>query len=190
MCIKLEQQIKDTILQILSQSPIPEDYKHAVNVLEWVKRFQPAADFALKIAALSHDIERAFPDRKVLRTDYNLYDAFKRAHAENSAKIVSELLTQYPINIKIIERVHYLVRYHEFGKDDDPDLIVLKDADSLSFFINNLPHYFNREGEKETYWRMQWGYNRLSKRAKPYLKRLCYDEDILNKFLQNLFKVR
>lgn len=190
MCIKLEQQIKDTILQILSQSPIPEDYKHAVNVLEWVKRFQPAADFALKIAALSHDIERAFPDRKVLRTDYNLYDAFKRAHAENSAKIVSELLTQYPINIKIIERVHYLVRYHEFGKDDDPDLIVLKDADSLSFFINNLPHYFNREGEKETYWRMQWGYNRLSKRAKPYLKRLCYDEDILNKFLQNLFKAQ
>ena len=181
-----EHSIKDEILQILRRSAISEDYEHALNVLKWVNRLKPEADFPLRIASLAHDIERALPEQKVDRTDFPSYDDFKRAHAENSAKIVREILLRYPIARDVIERVHYLIANHEFGKEGDFDLTILKDADSLSFFEVNLPYYLQREGERETYFRMRWGYNRMSERAKGFLKNLRNGEDILRDFLQKV----
>jgi CDP-L-myo-inositol myo-inositolphosphotransferase len=182
----VEHRIKNEILQILRQSAIPEDYEHALNVLKWVAHLKPNADFALRIAAIGHDIERALPDKKIQRMNFASYDDFKRAHAENSAKVVTEILSVYPITQEVIERVYYLIANHEFGKDGDVDLAILKDSDSLSFFEINLPYFFHREGEKETYFRMQWGYNRMSERAKQFLKSLSNGEDILNDFLQKV----
>jgi hypothetical protein len=181
---EFEHRIRNEILQILSHSTVPEDYEHALNVLKWVNRLKPDADFPLHIASIGHDIERALPEQKVQRMNFPSYDDFKRAHAENSAKIVDEILSTYPIAQNVIERVHYLIANHEFGKEGDVDLTILKDADSLSFFETNLPYYFHREGEKETYFRMQWGYDRMSGKAKGFLKKLPDGEDILKDFLQ------
>jgi 1L-myo-inositol 1-phosphate cytidylyltransferase / CDP-L-myo-inositol myo-inositolphosphotransferase len=183
---EFEPRIKNEILQILSHSAIPEDYEHALNVLKWVNKLKPDADFPLRIAAIGHDIERALPEQKVQRMNFPCYDDFKRVHAENSAKIVDEILSMYPIAQDVIQRVHYLIENHEFGKEGDLDLAILKDADSLSFFEINLPYYFQREGEKETYFRMQWGYNRMSERAKRFLKNFRHEEDVLNDFLQTI----
>lgn len=183
---EFEHRIKNEILQILRHSAIPEDYEHALNVLKWVNRLKPDADFPLRIASIGHDIERALPEQKVQRMNFPSYDDFKRAHAENSAKIVNEILSTYPIAQDVIERVHYLIANHEFGKDGDLDLTILKDADSLSFFETNLSYYFHREGEKETYFRMQWGYDRMSGRAKRFLKNFSNGEDILYDFLQKI----
>ncbi|OQX92241.1 MAG: hypothetical protein B6D58_04015 [candidate division Zixibacteria bacterium 4484_95] len=184
MCTELDQHIKNKILLILKKSPIPEDYEHALNVLKWVENLKPDSDIALQVAALGHDIERALPVEKVKRVDFASYDDFKRAHSENSARIMQKLLSEYPIPRNIIEKVVYLITYHEIGKDGDLDLNILKDADSLSFFEVNLPHYFNREGLRETYSRMLWGYRRLSEGAKVYLKNFHYNKDILNRFLK------
>ena len=186
--MELRSEIKEEVLQILVHSPVGEDYEHAINVLQWVKRLKPDACLALEIAALSHDIERALPNRKVVRSDYATYDAFKLSHAENSARIVRELLAKYPLEKEIVEKICSLVQYHELGKDGDPELAVLKDADSLSFFETNVPYYLKREGESETFSRMVWGYRRLSERAKPFLKSLSYNEAILNKFLQKIIE--
>jgi choline kinase/phosphatidylglycerophosphate synthase len=186
---EFEHQIRNEILQILSHSAIPEDYEHALNVLKWVNRLKPDADFSLRIASIGHDIERALPEQKVQRINFPCYDDFKRAHAENSAKIVNEILFRYPIAQDVMERVHYLIANHEFGKEGDLDLTILKDADSLSFFEINLPYYFHREGETETYFRMQWGYDRMSGRAKQFLKDFANGEDILNDFLQKVQSV-
>jgi len=183
---EFEQRIKDEILQILSRSAVPEDYQHALNVLKWVNHLKPDADFPLRIASIGHDIERALPEQKVQRTNFPSYNDFKRAHAENSAKIVHEILSMYPLAQEVSERVHYLIVNHEFGKEGDLDLTILKDADSLSFFEINLPFYFHREGEQETYIRMQWGYNRMSGRAKQFLKNFSNGEDILDDFLQKI----
>jgi len=178
-----EHHIKNEILEILRCSALPEDYEHALNVLEWVNRLKPDADFPLRIAALGHDIERALPERKVQRTNFPSYDDFKRTHAQNSAKIIDEILSMYTIAPDVIERVHYLIANHEFGKDNDFDINILKDADSLSFFEINLPYYLLREGERETYFRMQWGYDRMSKKAKQLLNNFSNGEDILKDFL-------
>jgi len=190
MCTPFDQRIEHEILRILSNSPVPEDYDHALNVLEWVRRLQPDSGAALQLAALGHDLERALPNRKVWRREFDTYDSFKRAHAENSAVIMRELLAKYPLDKDIVARVCYLIRYHEFGKDDDPELVVLKDADSLSFFEINLPHYFRREGERETFSRMQWGFRRLSERARRYLQSMKYEEEILNRFLLEICRTR
>lgn len=188
-CAEVEPRIRNEILEILSHSLVPEDYEHALHVLKWVTQLKPNADFALRIASLGHDIERAVPEQKVQRMQFPSYDDFKRAHAENSARIVHEILCRYPIAQDVIARVHYLITNHEFGKDADIDLTILKDADSLSFFEINLPYYVDREGEEETYFRMQWGYDRMSGRAKQLLKEFTNGEDILYDFLQKVQRV-
>jgi len=51
--------IKDEIESILPKSPIEFDLTHGRLVLKWVLILKPEADDAFKIAALSHDIDRA-----------------------------------------------------------------------------------------------------------------------------------
>ena len=185
MCINLMQAIEQEIEHVLSHSPVPEDRLHAKNVKDWILRLKPDADWSLQIAALAHDIERALPGEKVLRKDYGDYDAFKQAHAHNSARIISDILRKYPFMKESKRRVTYLVEHHELGDDTtDPDLSVLKDADGLSFFETNLPHYYSREGEEETLFRMRWGYQRLSEQARETVRRCRYESDILSKLLR------
>lgn len=184
MSSDLMREIEHEIEQILVHSSIPEDAWHAKNVREWILRLKPNANWALQIAALAHDIERAFPERKILRKNFNDYDAFKQAHADNSAKIAVDILKKYSLEENIIKRVEYLIRHHEFGVENDPDLIVLKDADSLSFFQINLSFYFSREGAEETLFRMKWGYRRLTNRGKEIAKRFEYDDKMLNELFK------
>ena len=83
---------KRRIREIVARSRVPEDPRHAENTLAWLLRLAPEADEALQIAALGHDIERAIESRKVRRPDFPDYDAFKAAHAENSARILAEVM--------------------------------------------------------------------------------------------------
>ena len=76
---------------MIAGSGVPEDPGHSRNTLEWLLRFDPKADPALRIAALGHDIERAVEARKVQRGDFADYDAFKAAHARNSAAMLGEI---------------------------------------------------------------------------------------------------
>lgn len=184
MSTNLMPDIEQEIEQILSHSPVPEDHLHGKGVKEWVLRLKPEADLALQIAALAHDIERALPEKKVCRENYEDYDAFKQAHAQNSARIVTDILSKYPLNAKLKRRVAYLIEHHEVGPDNDSDLSVLKEADSLSFFETNLPHYFLREGEEETLFRMRWGYERLSEQARERVRKWRYESDILNRIFR------
>ena len=68
---------KRKIRSVISKSGVPEDPVHAENVLEWVLKLKPDADEALQIAALAHDIDRADERRKVWRSNFNDYNAFK-----------------------------------------------------------------------------------------------------------------
>ncbi|MBW1984644.1 MAG: hypothetical protein JRI53_07985, partial [Deltaproteobacteria bacterium] len=76
---------KQKIRAVISKSSVPEDPIHAENVLEWILKLKPDADEALQIAALAHDIERSVEGMKIQRSDFNDYNQFKAAHANNSA---------------------------------------------------------------------------------------------------------
>ncbi len=123
---------KQKIRVIISKSGVPEDPVHAENVLEWVLKLKPDANEAMQIAALAHDIDRAVEKRKISRSDFNDYDAFKAAHAKNSARILKEILDKCHVEQTILVEACRLVEQHEVGGGLCSDL--LKDADSISFF--------------------------------------------------------
>ena len=156
---------KREILEAIARSKVPEDFPHAHNTLEWLLKLDPTADQALQIAALSHDIDRAVTERKVLRADFPDFETFKQAHAENSVTLLREILTTHDVEQSVAREACRLVLLHEIGGCPRSDL--LKDADSLSYFEVNLPLYFQREGFAETKRRTLWGYSRLSPAARP-----------------------
>lgn len=48
---------KSRIRALIGRSEVAEDAQHAENTLEWLVRMEAAADEALQIAALAHDID-------------------------------------------------------------------------------------------------------------------------------------
>lgn len=163
---------KQKINEIVARSTVPEDPLHSSNTLEWLLKLRPDADETLQIAALGHDIERAFEKRKVKRADFSDYDAFKAAHARNSAGIIVEIMRECGVPEHMIEDVYHLVCFHETGGDKRSDII--RDADSLSFFEVNVPLYFQRNSWEEVKRRCIWGYKRLSENVKPFVSTISY----------------
>jgi len=164
--------LKRQIEQIIEGSSIPEDIVHSKNTLHWLLKLKPDADEALQIAALGHDIERAIEERKVRREDYESYDEFKQAHALSSARVLDELMTRCQTARQLAERVLYLVQHHETGADRNAN--ALRDADTISFFDVNLPHYFARNGFEETKRRCLWGYRKLPENLRAIVANLEY----------------
>ena len=173
---------KQKIRAIISKSSVTEDPVHAENVLEWVLKLKPDANEAMQIAALAHDIDRAVEKRKISRSDFNDYDAFKAAHAKNSARILKEILDKCHVEQTILVEACRLVEQHEVGGGLYSDL--LKDADSISFFEVNIPLYFQREGYDETLKRCIWGYQRLSPKMKDICQKMTYSHHSLVNILQ------
>ncbi|RKY85039.1 hypothetical protein DRQ09_07820 [candidate division KSB1 bacterium] len=170
--------VESEIRTIVARSEVPEDPAHSENTKEWILKLKPDADITLQIAALGHDIERSIKERKIKRENYKDYDKFKKAHSKNSAVIMKEILSKYRVDKKIIDRVFYLVNNHEFGGDEEANL--LRDADGVSFFDVNLPFYFKRNSKEETSFRILWGYRKLSDYAKSIVREFKYDGDELD----------
>ncbi len=178
--------IKNHILKIISNSPIPEDLPHAKNTLEWLLKIYPKAELPLKIAALGHDIERAVPER-LKREDFNNYDEFKKAHALRSAKILKKILLNFNLSDNIIQNIFNIVKNHEHGGDFYSN--ILKDADSLSFFEVNIKYLYEREGFKGTFERAIWGYKRLSNLGKEFFKNIEYKNNELKLIKEKILKM-
>ena len=173
---------KQRIGEIIAGSRVPEDPIHAENTLEWLLKLDPAADQALQIAVLAHDIDRAVEVQKVRRADFTSYDAFKAAHARNGAAILREILDRCGVAKSVADEACRLVTLHEVGGDPRSDL--LKDADSISYFEVNMPMYYQREGWEETRRRCSWGYRRLSVRMKKIARRITYNDQALTRLLK------
>ncbi len=171
------------IEEIIGKSSVPEDPVHSRNTLEWLLKFKPDADIALRIAALGHDTERALEHRKVKRRDYADYDSFKEAHAEKSAKVLAGIMKECNIHSELIDDVVFLVRHHETGGDPRADL--LRDADSVSFFQVNLPFFYARNGVEETRMRCRWGLKRLSSEMETVVEGFEYENKELSTLLEN-----
>ncbi len=174
------------IRQVIAASKVPEDPVHADNTLEWLLKFNPKTDPAMQIAALAHDIDRAVEARKVRRADFDDYDTFKAAHAQNGSKILREILDDCQIAQPIADEACRLVKLHEVGGDSRSNL--LKDVDSISYFDVNMPLYYQREGWDETKRRCAWGYRRLSSRGKEIVKAVTYENQTLTQLLEEVIR--
>jgi hypothetical protein len=178
--------VNDMIRTIIAGSLVPEDPVHAENTLEWLLKLDSDADDTLKIAALGHDIERAVEARRIKKGDFPDFDAFKAAHARNSAVIMDEIMLECGVDAFLAQEVHRLAALHETGGDSRSDL--LKHADSLSYFEVNLPFYYQRNGWEKTLRRSLWGYARLSTETREYLSDISYPDSILNDLLHEVLR--
>ena len=111
--------------------------EHLVRTRDWVLELEPDASEGLRLAALTHDMERHFPGTREtdLVNDPEEATEYRQWHAERSAEIVSDWLREQGADGDLVAEVRHLVAAHEVGGSHDAD--VLQAADSLSFFETN-----------------------------------------------------
>ena len=149
------------------------EYSHSHSVLEWILKLKPKADISLKIAALGHDIDRCI-EPITNKKDFDNYDLYKKFHASRSAKIIVELMKKLDFDKKKIDKTKFLIENHEIGGKGDAE--ILKEADSLSFFENNLKHYI----EINPYYvkdKIRFMYSRLSKKARKLVLKVNFENE-------------
>jgi hypothetical protein len=113
----------------------PYNSTHLLKALEWLDRLAPDASEAVRLATLTHDMERAFggPDAIPIKMNDRAYE---EAHSNRSARIVGEWLRANGAGNELTGSVEGLIRVHEWGGWPDANLV--QAADSLSFLETNV----------------------------------------------------
>jgi hypothetical protein len=111
--------------------------RHLLRTRDWVVALDPSAGPELRIAALTHDIERHVPGGPRLDPRTQPWDDpdYLREHSRRSAGIVSAWLERQDKAPSFRRRVEELIARHEVGGTPEGDL--LQAADSLSFLEVN-----------------------------------------------------
>jgi hypothetical protein len=110
--------------------------EHLLRALEWLDRVAPGSPEPVRLATLTHDMERAFPgpDQPHYRT---LVDPeAERLHSERSARIVGGWLRAQEADRSLVAEVERLIVAHEVGGWPEADLV--QAADSLSILDTNV----------------------------------------------------
>lgn len=158
---------------------------HFKRTVYWIKQIKPDADEAMLIAAVAHDIERAFRTEGDLQTQKMKQsgmkdDAFLKYHQEKGAGITAEFLAQNNAAPKMIEKVKMLIAKHEVGGTKDQN--ILKDADSISFFENNIPHFLTdhvkKLGKEKVMEKFDWMFERITSDQAKKIAKPLYEKAI------------
>ena len=135
---------------------------HFERTVFWLEQFLPHCGEAERIAAYSHDIERALRD-KTQTTESFLGSEFLRMHQEGWAEIMRKFLTEKWASEEMISKVVHLISRHEVGGDDDQN--ALMDADSVSFFETNAESFVRNKVHEEGYEKirekLEWMFRRI-----------------------------
>jgi hypothetical protein len=109
------------------------DAHHLRRTRDWALRLQPGAPLAVRLAALTHDMERHFEGGPTMDPASMEPDdmGYLRAHSERSTAIVASWLREQGASRELVALVADLVRHHEVGGSPAADLV--QAADSLSF---------------------------------------------------------
>ncbi|HEY6398335.1 MAG TPA: DUF4202 family protein, partial [Solirubrobacteraceae bacterium] len=113
--------------------------RHLRRTEDWVVTLAPDASERLRLAAVLHDIERAFPDSSAGWDSARDWDnpAYNRWHQDRCADIASQWLRERGAPEQLVGGVGRLIRVHEDGGWPEADL--LQAADSLSFLETMVP---------------------------------------------------
>jgi len=157
---------------------------HLLQAEVWLQRLKPDASEEMLIAALTHDMERAFPgpDSPSLDPKDGVDNpGYNNAHSERSARVVSDYLRERGASQKSIEEVARLIRAHEYGGDDEENLV--QAADSLSFLEVNANVFLRWMVAGDDKWnadavraKFDWMYERIQLPEARELARPLYEE--------------
>jgi hypothetical protein len=143
--------------------------QHLLQTEVWLQYLKPDASEELLLAALTHDMERAFPgpDSPSLDPKQGVDNPiYNNAHSERSAHIVSAYLREQGASQESIAQVARLIRAHEYGGDNDENLV--QAADSLSFLEVNVDVFLGWMDAGDEKWdagavraKFTWMYERI-----------------------------
>jgi hypothetical protein len=138
--------------------------RHLVRARDWLLELEPDASEALKIAALTHDIERNFPGGPSQRADVPANDrSYRDAHQARSVEILSSWLVEQGRS-DLVEAVSDAVGTHEWGGSPGADLV--QAADSIAFLeitAREAPGWVSegRYSRERTVDQIKWMYTRI-----------------------------
>jgi hypothetical protein len=140
---------------------------HLLKALEWLDRIAPNASESVRLATLTHDMERAFPgpDQPIHHTLKGFNDQeYMAAHSARSARIVGAWLREQGADDALAQEVERLINVHEDGGWPDANLV--QAADSLSFLEVNtdLMMEMMRAGKRtadEVFIKLDYTYERI-----------------------------
>ena len=159
---------------------------HFERTVFWIQQFLSTATEAHKIAAYSHDIERAFRGEDKTVPDNYLDENFLKKHQERGTEIMSTFLRSQNAPESLIETVTHLISKHEVGGDEEQNAMM--DADSVSFFETNAEMFVSKkapiEGYKKVKEKLDWMFNRISSNDRKKFAEENYNHwsKILNSF--------
>jgi hypothetical protein len=164
LLVKVEQFVTDSFQKAGKEGSL----LHLTRTAYWLKELQPDADEYMQIAALTHDIERAYrEDAKIdqLLLENGFQDPiYLQLHQEHGAEIIGKFLQEQKVDPIQIDRVKAMVAYHEIGGNEEQNMI--KDADSISFFENNVSHFIQKRlpffDKENIRLKFDWMYNRIT----------------------------
>jgi hypothetical protein len=112
---------------------------HLERTEEWALELSPDASAAVRLAALTHDIERGYPEGSPRWEPGRGWDdpLYNMAHSERSARLVGDFLRDHEAEEPLVREVVRLVVFHETGGYPEAD--VVQAADSLSFLETMVP---------------------------------------------------
>lgn len=161
----------------------PQGIKHFLRTVYWMKELYPQADEAMQIAAVTHDIERAFRKNDVIEKIKNLGYAsveMLRPHEERGAEIIATFLQEQGADSKLIDKVKMLVSRHEEGGNNEQN--ILKDADSMSYFENQIDHFLTvnikKDGKEKIKQKFDWMFDRITSEKAKQIARPMYEQAI------------
>jgi len=166
------------IAEQISKSLTREDPSHAANTMQWVLNLRPDADEIILLAGFGHDIERSLPDR-YRSSMFASYDDYKHAHAARAGKLTAKIAQECGYSKEEVTRLIHVISEGEF-QSNEPDVQLLCDADSISFFDNNLRYYLAIKGPELAKKKMMFAYERASDRAKQNIRQIMIQKPDLD----------
>jgi putative nucleotidyltransferase with HDIG domain len=168
-------------VQELAETVPPEKgfYPHSLSVEKWAvrlyeERHDEASPVFLRIAALLHDIDRAHPNREIRGYNFPDYESYKKRHSIESAEIAKAFLIQHGASEDFVSAVVHVIVNHEYGGDKYSDVVV--DADSISFFEDNLELYLKVREVEEATNKIRFMYSRMSPHGQAIVRGIDFGE--------------
>jgi hypothetical protein len=144
----------------------PYNPHHLLQSLVWLDRLAPNSRDAVRLATLTHDMERAFPGPD--QPPMGLTPEYYQAHSARSARIVGAWLREQGADEGLVKDIEALVNVHEFGGWPEANLV--QAADSLSFLEVNVDLFlgFARAGTftlPDVRHKFEWMHDRIQTEA-------------------------
>jgi kynurenine formamidase len=112
---------------------------HLERTLHWLLELDPGATEAARIAAATHDVERAYPDASADWDSARDWDSpeYNRWHQDRCADMIAAGLRERGASEELTREVAGIVRVHEEGGWPEADLV--QAADGLSLLETMVP---------------------------------------------------